>query len=95
MNFKIGDLVQIVSGITFRVDLNTNSLVCEGRHTIGMVGTVIDCWPSGECYDVKVAHGETISCGASVLRLIPGDTEGRQLVDFDWRSLVTKQPEIA
>jgi hypothetical protein len=86
MKFKVGDMVQIVSGYTFLYNSSTDTLERAGYTDVGKVGTIIGCGRT--CYDVKLADGGTIWCAESVLRLIPGDPEGRQLVRWDqcdWR----------
>lgn len=57
------------------------------RLIIGKAGTIKrlhhEVGPHGPYWDVKLADGAAVWVAQSCMRLIPGDTDGRQLVRWD------------
>lgn len=93
MTFNIGDLVRIVPP-----PVSTST---EPYELIGRIGTITGLSGrehaiGGPCWDITLADGEFVWASQMCLRLIPGDSEGRKVVDWNWRDLVAKRPsEIA
>lgn len=93
---KIGDLVEIL-------DARDKGEKCDWVQ-VGMCGQIVDSlgwrytWssvPDRTFFWVVSVGGQWFDIDQSILRVIPGDSDGRQVTDFDWRELVEKQPEIA
>jgi hypothetical protein len=94
VKFKAGDLVAI-----------TNADDCgELAQWVraGMCGEIIGFYGlkthvSGLVYPYwnVLVDGVRLFVSENVLRKIPGDTEGRKTVEWDWRSLTEKRPEMA
>ena len=82
MIFKLGDMVEVTD----------KSAV---GWMIGLRGTIKGSWPyqcsrHGAVYDVDFSGSSMMVC-ACVLKLIPPDDDGRQVVDWDWKELTRKQ----
>lgn len=89
--FKIGDMVRIVSGKTYLGGVECGSRIGQAGTVVGT--TQITFLPDGIAWKVALAHGGTMWAATVCLRLIPGDQQGRTLVEWDWRELTSKQPE--
>lgn len=91
MSFKSGDMVQIIAPpAPYRCCIGNRSLV-------GMFATVermrCDAHPiGGQYWDVRFADNLIGGVAQACLRKVPPDP-GRELVEWDWRELITKQPE--
>lgn len=91
MKFKINDLVRIV---------NAPSPLPGDAPFIGKVGTIRGIadesvaarYQRGPYWAVDLANEVSrgdLWVSEACLRLIPGDTEGRKVVDWNWREMVT------
>lgn len=92
MTFKVDDMVRIVAPPVH--------LTVEPYQLIGSVGTITGPagWAhrsGGTCWDIKLPNGEIVWACEACMRLIPGDTEGRKVVDWNWRDLASKRPVVA
>jgi hypothetical protein len=93
MTFKIGDMVRIVAP--------PNDRYPSDESLIGKAGTIVSATefvhPEGGQY-WQVDVNDSIDTYAAVTqicpRLIPGDPEGRKVVDWNWRDLISKQPAL-
>lgn len=92
MNFKVGSLVTVI-------DASSAEAVLSWVRA-GMIGEIIgdphrqESTTFGVCnfWPVRIRDTGMWICEYK-LRLIPGDSAGRQVVDWNWRTLVT--PETA
>lgn len=87
---KPGDMVRIVRS---NLSYTSNRVPPE---MIGKIGTITRSHPAAwftdfPCWDVAI-DGHDMWFVETALRLIPPDP-GREVIEWDWRELITKQPE--
>lgn len=92
MTFKRGDMVRLI-------DPGSNTLLPSDQKHVGKVGTVLSLatdhhstWPHAPYYTIRLANGQQGWAAERCMRLIPGDPEGREVVDWNWRDMLSKQP---